>query len=792
MIDLFNVIQSTQSEYNVNNTHLIVKQILNVIDISKLNINWPVYLHAFYTDKMHFNDDIIKQILKCIMLILINENDTIIDENNTIIDENNIIKYENNINKLNHLNRFIHLNSLFVILNDLNITHNQMYNNNNYTLNMCQDYYISYITSHKYNILIDHWFNGIFNNIFYNLVDNNKSKYNNGIKILKNYLVHASNIYINNDKREELIAKFINKYSNWSSIYLNNKYNENKLTLIEVFEIFNKINKLNESFIELNDCKIYKHQTIINMISCWENYLINILEDDLEIDNIIINNYNLINLSNTLYYDIIIKFCEKWQNQIKLKINLNNYRNSQLFESLNKICPLIINFNSGQNKSDIIIKYFADIYNFEPNLIEYIIIGFNILIKNLYNLYYQDKSAKLTTLSFKLNPKIINILTLISLYENKEMMWKLYIIAINQRIRILTKKYNIDINIINFEKYMINFLINNGCITFSDKSKTLISNYTSSINHINNIHKCKINYVNDQGIKKEHSNEWYMPNIKNMDIIVIDKYINEVINEGINEDINKYTLIDPMKFPNEIKTYLSVGKTYYDIISETKILQWNIENSIINFNIGDHNIISNIIQYTLIYHIINQQMTQIDLINHVINTTLNIDDHNNAIIYINSYISNILVKNIFKLSNNLLIFDNLYLKSISNIHNKIIDISNFIPSLNDLVSISIPEIKTKIDLENECILYLRIILIAKMFKTNSDKIYSIENIIELFNIYINNYIESNNFNNNLINNIKLLLNIDNKQLLYVLSYLEKRDIIEKITKNLLTGYIYVL
>jgi hypothetical protein len=253
-----------------------------------------------------------------------------------------------------------------------------------------------------------------------------------------------------------------------------------------------------------------------------------------------------------------------------------------------------------------------------------------------------------------------------------------------------------------------------------------------------------------------------------------------------------------MKFPNEIKTYLSVGKTYYDIISETKILQWNIENSIINFNIGDHNIISNIIQYTLIYHIINQQMTQIDLINHVINTTLNIDDHNNAIIYINSYISNILVKNIFKLSNNLLIFDNLYLKSISNIHNKIIDISNFIPSLNDLISISIPEIKidleidTKINLENECILYLKIVLIAKMFKINSDKIYSIENIIELFNIYINNYIELNKFNNNLINQINLLKNIDNKQLLYILSYLEKRDIIEKITKNLLTGYIYVL
>jgi hypothetical protein len=795
MIDLFGIIQTDPDEMSNNLHSKHINKTITSTDINKLNIDWPKYLNTFYNNHIILNDHYKNKISENIFSILTKCENT--DDKKDIIS--------------NQLRRFININSFIETINELNMSYNQIIDYKDYTQKTCQDYYLNIITrENDHSFIISHWFSGIYR-IDLNLYDGkHKVPYHHGIEIFKKYLEHQTDKYDNNEIRNELINKFINIYSDLTVTYLIEKFNQNKISLVEIFNKLDHINLKNELFIELSDCRKYLNNTIIGLVNCWEKYLETILETDKIIDEKVIETYNSVKLSNSNFHNITLKFCEKWQNKIKLLINPSNYGNSQLLKTLERISPLFSIFRYGYNKSDIIIKYFTNIYTFDSNLIGYIMIGFTSLINKIYEAFYKTLliESKIIYPHINFSSEIINILILISIYEDKKIMWSLYFKNMTNRIRNQHHYNRLNINMINIEMEFYNILVkfsNSSC----DKNKTFIINVKNSIEHKNMICKCKIKYINTNGESKTNDKLWSEPDLSKVDYIVIDKNLSDL-------EENNYQLIqliDLDKYPTDIKTYIAVGNTYYNTVSETRKITWDIENSIINYNIFDTNIISTIVQYTLVSNIAYKQMTKNDLIEYVYNTQLDENNKKSAKKYLDSIIDfmcshkakvfDISHDKILCLSDKLITKDNKYPKKIINLtkYNPSLINDNNINSKIDTNSVNIIN-KTSTDtndtnnsslvMTDECINYLRLLILIKMFKSNSTKIYTIETINKSLEIYINKYISINKFNNSLTSVIKSLSNISQEKLINVLKNLEKRDIIEKITANSLNGYIYVL
>lgn len=755
ILDLFGVVKNSNIDLIIkNNTSDYVMEIMKTVDMDKLKINWTEQLHMFYNDQFIFTPSIIEEFNKKILFILTGKE---------FID--------NPLPTLNHLNRFLHLNNLFEKINELNASHDKVHEYKNYTLYRCQDYYLSQIVKLKETLLLNHWFNGIFNGIHIEYDNYNKTRYFKGIEVLKNYLTHKTPYYDNNEIRDKNIDEFINLYSIWCATNLSNMFRNDFYEPIEMFEQLERINKINKFFMTIPDCYIFNVKTIINMLPCWERYLNIVYNNDIKINEKILDAYNDIDLTETEYCNMTLQFCEKWQNKIKSKITHTNYGNSKLFNMLQKVCPLIIKFSSGKNKSIPIIKYFSDIYKFENNLIGYLMVGLNMLIKNNQNL--------------TMTPEIKNSIVLISLYENKEILWNQYFKNTYARIMNLMKKNIIDINVVNFEFSIFELLIEFSGNTFSDKTKSLLTNIENSIKHGEMIKKCKIKYVDKDGTPKNCKNG--LIDMNKIDYIVIDKHLWEIFNVDV-----KYQLIDSDKYPLEIKNSLAIGHTYYKTISDTKTYDWDIENSNINYDINNVNIISSILQYTLIWHIMNYQYTKHELIDHIVNTKLINEQKQDAMKYLELHINNLLFKDIIKITNGHLMINNI-------MPNQNIDISSFVPSLKNVSTIieeqkviDIPVKTNNIIMTKDCLSYLRLMLMTKMFKTHSTTVYQFDNIIESLNKHIKQYINDKHFNQELEFIIKNLVTVDNEQLLRELTYLEKRDIIEKTTKYNVIGYIYVV
>jgi len=93
----------------------------------------------------------------------------------------------------------------------------------------------------------------------------------------------------------------------------------------------------------------------------------------------------------------------------------------------------------------------------------------------------------------------------------------------------------------------------------------------------------------------------------------------------------------------------------------------------------------------------------------------------------------------------------------------------------------------------ECISYLRLMMLIKMFKENSTKVFTLDSIIQSLSGQINKYIENSNikFNEELKKVFINLINVKDNELIMELKSIEKRDIIEEITNDSITGYIYV-
>lgn len=772
MLDVFNVVQN--SVIQNNNSFELMKKILEIIDITKLKFNWTEYLYTFFRNQLVFNDQTIKEIKKRILSLLYNKQ--ISDEDLDVV----VIKQTD---KINNVNRFLHLNNLFEKLNELNISHDQSHNLNNYTLLRCQDIYLSCITNPIYNDLINHWFNGIFHNI---ATDDNgvffESRYKKGINTLEKYLTRKTSSYDNYEVRNNLVDMFIQNYSLWSAKYLTDKYMSKNIQLTDVFTKLDKVNKINELLIDMPDRCSYLNKTIINLIPCLETYLNEILDKNQQIDSKIINAYNNVNLSNTDYNKIVFDFCNKWKNKIKERITLSNFNNSKLLSDLIKICPLIDSSRKGVNVQNEITKCISDIFNADLNLLGYLLTGLNGYIKKS-----QDH---------KMTQEITNILTLISLFENKELLWTKYLNNSSYRIFNISKKNHINQQIINFELEIHNYLVNNDCLSFSDKTKIFLADIKNSVDHLNVINKCKLNFVDDNGMPKIPDDNWYNPDINKTEYVIIDKQVYEMIK---TESI-KYNLIDYDKYPVDIKTYLNIGKTYYDKAFEIKKIEWDVENSIINYNISNHNIISNITQYIILWHINNNKYNCNSLISHLVNNNLDDKTKIDAKKYLESYIDDLIIKHIVNIQSNDLTIN-------IALDNNYIDISSFVPALiskstidntknvkQDMINIDItrPIPINEIAMTNECLSYLRTLMMVKMFKTHSKKIYPLKDIISSLDKHINKHLQTVKLNKKLEDIIRSLTNIDEIQLVKELTNLEKKDIIEKTSKDSIEGYIYVV
>ena len=173
------------------------------------------------------------------------------------------------------------------------------------------------------------------------------------------------------------------------------------------------------------------------------------------------------------------------------------------------------------------------------------------------------------------------------------------------------------------------------------------------------------------------------------------------------------------------------------------------------------------------------QFTVFELIEHVVNNSLKPSDKLNVSTLLESHIYHLIDNNIVKLIN-----DKLY---ISDDDSKISDISDFVPHL----VIKKPKksiINNSKKVDNEEINYLRLLMLSKMFKLNSTKVFNINNILNELKIFVDEYLKKNTSLENISDYLKSIIDCRNNDIIDNLSYLEKRDIIEK-SKS---GYIYVL
>jgi len=747
--DLFGVI----CHDNIPSKHDTFEYIDNFIsnkNITKVTINWPDIIHIFYQDQLNFDKEFKILLMKKIQLIITGENTN---------------------KRIDYLQRFLHLNGIFEMINKFNASYNQTINIQNYTLKMLQTYCLEQIIINN-NDTINHWFEGIFN-INLNLYDGiHKTKYHKGIDILKHFISISYNTkYFLG--RNELINSFINKYAIWISNKLTKYYYNNNITLTTLFDKVDEIYLVNKIF--MNDIlqDVFKTTLITSLVPCWEKYLSNILDKNLSLDTKIIDKYNSVDLVNnpnlSNFYYITVQFMKKWHDKIKLNINPKYYCDSKLFESVLNISQIIIFKNSD------ITKYIKNLFNIDKTFLEYIMVGLNILIKNIY-----------ISNEFVDNIDVNNLLLIIALNDDKNEIWNLYFNHIYSRIINSSKQMRITKKIVEFEINMFNILVSNECNEFDESSnnvKTLLNNLDSSSKYIDNVHKLQINYQNKDG--KDINTE-----IKDIDVSKLDYTIFDSTIRLNNDKIVDRQLIEYDKYPKEIKTYLMISKTYFDVASETLKIDWDVEYSIINYNIDKLNIISNIIQYTIISTVIianklNKTISKEQLINYIVNKDNLIDENKQ---YIKMYLLNIIDANIIVINNNNLIINNKIIEKIETI-----DISVYTPTK---IITSEPfkeekEEKKEVDeyiMTDQCLTYLRILMLINMFKHNSSTHYTCDNIYVSLPTYIDRYIEINKFSLQLQKILNNLIDVNNSTLLNDLKTLEKRDIIEE-TPN---GYIYVL
>jgi hypothetical protein len=136
-----------------------------------------------------------------------------------------------------------------------------------------------------------------------------------------------------------------------------------------------------------------------------------------------------------------------------------------------------------------------------------------------------------------------------------------------------------------------------------------------------------------------------------------------------------------------------------------------------------------------------------------------------------------------------------------------IDISGFVPSLETNTNKNqtkptepvqtqstepVQTNSTDIVMTKECLSYLRIMLLTKMFKENSTRSFKVYNVRNEFNMYLQKYVASYTFNQPLVKVIQSLIDVPDSDFEQELSDLEKRDIINFDDRSTALEYKYVL
>jgi hypothetical protein len=335
-------------------------------------------------------------------------------------------------------------------------------------------------------------------------------------------------------------------------------------------------------------------------------------------------------------------------------------------------------------------------------------------------------------------------LNFLILYDNKDLLWIKYYKYLIIRIKYYSKYNLINYTNIEYENKIYNYLVDN---KYTDnKINNIISNLSDSIKNITNIHNLKIN--------------------SNVDIDL--NLVNYIVYDKNNYMINKYRLLDYNSYSDDIKAYLLIGKSYYEKTIEYKIFTWDIENSVIDFNINDTRIISKIVQYIIIIHINNNQYTIDELVDKIYyNTTDN-----------NDIIRSLLYYYIYDLEeNNIIIEDNSILKINNSITDIIIDISDYDPNIKNYT-----EVILNTDFHSDkCKTYLRLLYLVKMFKENSTIKYKLDDVLD----YLHKFIIKKKYL------LKCLVNITIKEISLDLVELEQRYIIEKCNDESMS-FIYIV
>ena len=333
------------------------------------------------------------------------------------------------------------------------------------------------ITSDYFNYINKNNFKSIFENAWYNFLENNHiSLFNIFFNNLQN------NIFININFIKK-IEKFIPKiYNNFIDLLLNNRINfyVNNFNC-EIKEII-QIKKYVDSFIKKLSTETYLYNIYglkINNNKIYSN-LLNIYFDNdyfkkLIENELILKNYNIISdvnktcnnvfVRNTIYNILITHFKSKFKSQDKITIIINKY-----LEILT-----IINVHFDDNKNDKLIDKFL-------NMFKQIIEKYDILDKYLLN--YINKHTNYKT----------EVLDLIDYVKDKDIFLLKYKLQLTKNIlynkKITHDKIIIDklnaLNIIDVSRLNIMLKDYNNSIIINNEIQQIDCTYNTSLVYASN------------------------------------------------------------------------------------------------------------------------------------------------------------------------------------------------------------------------------------------------------------------------------------------------------------------
>ena len=556
------------------------------------------------------------------------------------------------------------------------------------------------------------------------------------------------------------IKKAINNYSKYLvMIYFNKqiKYELEKiysqLTIILIYDkIINDSNILNENKMVIPKEKILRRYNNfnknVNNFNIVKNRILSIITNNNIITNYVTQNYIIysvkkcFNLNGIPYDDNTYWFlCELFKiNNIKTIYNIDQI-----------IKYIVITCLQATNKKMAIVIYckILHFFYYEKIKLQYderidknILILNNILViknklKKYYDIFCKNKLKLFSTITITSNEFMDHVDETLKYLNNKNILITTKNIFVVMRIinnidtiqliqdnnngeqfKFIDDKSYVIYCIISYLAYNKNMLNNQTFDKFVDLCNYLINNFkTSKIINTDDIRTTKNNIINFI-----RSNDKIVKIIEDRNIIDFVNNIQDII------DYDKYKLYDNMNM-DIIKTYIEDAKKYNNNIFDNKNSLYMNKDSIISLLIKAYSLIldiKNTISYNNITNIFSDEITNV---------------HNDIIIVLNNFISQISDKNLIKLCDELKklfepndkykkIIDYLYLfydfveVSETTVIMFINNIENSIIQTNNINNININIIKDNIKID---MLYIRLLnnynSIDKMDVLNNYKKY---------------------------------------------------------------------